>query len=247
MERIERVSDSAPSAARLAARLSGVRRRIAAACAAAGGSSDRVAILAVSKGFGSEAIEAALSIGLRDIGENYYQEAARKFDRVVWPADARRHYIGRLQRNKLRRIAERFDVVQTVANVADAAALDSAARDAGKMLDVLIQVNVAGDQRAGVAPPEVPQLARELNALDRLRLRGVMAVGPRDRAATAAAFSRAAACFSAVRREFPAADLLSLGMTDDLEEAVAAGSNLVRLGTAIFGPRSRVQRKDDPA
>jgi len=176
LERIERVSDSAPSAARLAARLSGVRRRLAAACAAAGSSSDRVAILAVRKGLGSEAIEAALSIGLRDIGENYYQEAARKFDRVVWPADARRHYIGRLQRNKLRRIAERFDVVQTVANVADAAALDRAAGDAGKMLDVLIQVNVAGDQRAGVAPPEVPQLARDLNAFGRLRLRVVLAV-----------------------------------------------------------------------
>jgi len=239
LERIERVSDGVPDAATVATRLATVRERIAAACAPAGRSAESIAILAVTKGFGLEAIEAAFAIGLRDIGENYYQEATGKFAGVRWPADSRRHFIGRLQRNKLRRIAERFDVVQTLQDLPQATALDRAASDAGKTLDVLIQINVALDQRAGVAPHDAPALAHELHGLGRLRLRGVMAVGPAERASRAPAFARAATCFSAINREFPDADLLSLGMSDDLEEAIAAGSNLVRLGTALFGPRPK--------
>ena len=214
-----------------------VRERIAQVCEAAGRDAREVAILAVTKGFGSEAIEAALAAGLRDIGENYYQEAAAKFAPVRWPEGARRHFIGRVQRNKAAKIARLFDVAQSVDRPELADWLERASAGAGKKLDVLIELNVTGDDRAGVAPGAAPDLARRIRAHPNLRLRGVMAIGPLDRVRVPEAFARAADCYRALRAQSPQIDTLSLGMTADLEEAVAAGSTLVRLGTALFGER----------
>jgi pyridoxal phosphate enzyme (YggS family) len=225
-------------AAAVARRLEDVRKRIASACAGAGRQADAVRILAVTKGFGPEAIEAALEAGLSDIGENYLQEAQAKFAATAWPGrPVKRHYIGSIQRNKARRIGALFDVVQTVDDLETAALLDRCARDAGKTLEVLLQVNVTGDGRAGIAVDECARFARELVSRDGLRLRGVMSVGPADRAATREAFDRAAQALRSVRAIVSDADTLSLGMTDDLEAAVAAGSTMVRLGTALFGAR----------
>lgn len=198
-----------------------------------------MAILAVTKGFGAEAIHAALTVGLSDIGENYYQEAAAKFAGVAWPPGARRHFIGRLQRNKARRIAQLFDVVQTVDRLEVARDLDAAAGAARKTLDVLVQLNVAHDERAGVSPERALDLASALRALSNVRVRGAMAIGPAKTVLTAAAFARAAACYDEMRRALPDIDTFSLGMTGDLEAAIAAGSTMVRLGTALFGPRSQ--------
>lgn len=235
----ERVSDtqSGAMAAAVARRLQEVRERIARACAAAGRPAESVGILAVTKGFGPEAIEAALAAGLRDIGENYLQEAEAKFAVAAWPRHpVKRHFIGRIQRNKARRIAALFDVVQTVGDLGAAAKLDEGARESGKVLDILLQVNVAGDDRAGIPPIACAEFAKTLAQYSRLRVCGVMAVGPLDHNATEAAFARAAAAFNEVRRA-TGADTLSLGMTGDLEAAVAAGSTMVRLGTALFGAR----------
>jgi PLP dependent protein len=233
------VSDSGGGAlaAAVARRLEDVRARIARACAAAGRPADAVGILAVTKGFGPEAIEAALAAGLSDIGENYLQEARVKFASAAWPAHpVRRHFIGRVQSNKARRIAALFDVVQTVDGLETAEKLDEGARDSAKTLDVLLQVNAARDDRAGVDAERAAELARSLSRCSALRVRGVMAVGPLDPAASAEAFARAAAAFAAVHA-VTGADILSLGMTDDLEAAVTAGSTMLRLGTALFGAR----------
>jgi pyridoxal phosphate enzyme (YggS family) len=240
LKRFERVSDtrSGAMAAAVARRLDEARERIAKACAAAGRPANAVEILAVTKGFGPEAIEAALAVGLQDIGENYLQEAQAKFAAAAWPRHpVRRHFIGHIQRNKARRIATLFDVVQTVSDVGVAAMLDEGARESGKVLDILVQVNVAGDDRTGVAAESCADFVRSLEPYGRLRVRGVMAVGPLDHAATGASFLRACQALRAVQRVKGAVDMLSLGMTGDLEAAVAAGSTMVRLGTALFGDR----------
>ncbi len=239
MERIERVSGAeAGSPVRdVASALAELRKRIERACALASRDAEAVHVLAVTKGFGPEAIEAAINANIADIGENYLQEAQAKFASVVWPTRSTRHFIGRVQRNKARKIASLFDVVQTVDSAEIGQALDRGARDAGKTLDVLIQVNVADDDRNGVAPESCAQLGRELAAMPNLRVRGVMAVGPQQADGSAAAFGRAADAYRTLAREHASADLLSMGMSGDLEAAIAAGSTMVRIGTALFGPR----------
>ena len=224
-------------AARVTDALAAVRLRIEAACERAGRDASRVGILAVTKGFGPEAPRAAMSAGLTDIGENYLQEASQKFAAIEWPPSVARHFIGRVQRNKARRIAELFDVVQTVDDVAIAAALDDAAAAREKRLDVLVHVNAAGDPRQGVAPSELASFVSALGPLAHLRVRGLMVMGPRDFSATASAFARARACFEQIRAASPEFDILSMGMSDDLEIAVGAGSTMVRIGTALFGVR----------
>jgi pyridoxal phosphate enzyme (YggS family) len=142
-----------------------------------------------------------------------------------------------VQRNKARKITALFDVVQTVDSAALADALDRGAADAGKTLDALIQVNVSGDERNGIAPESATELGRAIAAHAHLRLRGVMAVGPLDPTRSKAAFAQAKSAFDALAREQSGIDTLSMGMSDDLEAAVAAGSTMVRIGTALFGPR----------
>ena len=224
--------------AQVVSALATVRSRIAAACARSGRDPRSIDILAVTKGFGPSAPEAAIAAGLTDIGENYYQEATEKFDLVRWPKGIARHFIGRVQRNKARRIVATFDVVQTVDDLAVAQALDDAAAAEHKSLSVLVQLNAVGDERQGLAPGDLADFVSALRARSNLRVRGIMAMGPRDPAATAEAFARAAACFEEVRLVHSEFDTLSMGMSDDLELAVAAGSTMLRIGTALFGVRS---------
>jgi pyridoxal phosphate enzyme (YggS family) len=225
--------------------LSSVRERIQAACLTSNRNPNDVTILAVTKGFGAQAISGAIAAGLCDIGENYFQEAVEKFAHVTWPAKVRRHFIGRVQRNKARRIAAAFDVVQTVDDPRAARALDEGAAAANKLLDVLIQVNVSGDERQGIAPEWVAEFFRELKTLPNLRARGLMVIGPHDRALAQQAFERAEAVFKSLRAASSGIDTLSMGMSDDLDVAVAAGSTMVRIGTALFGmrtPKASAQR-----
>jgi pyridoxal phosphate enzyme (YggS family) len=245
LERIERLSDCETPAfeRRVADNLRAVRDRIGRAQATAGRSPETIAILAVTKGFGPEAVTAAIATGLTDVGENYLQEAAAKFAALdpLAIASARRHFIGRLQRNKCKRVAELFDVVQSVDDLSIAKALDRAAQEVGKKLDVLVQINIASDDRAGVSPGEAAAFADAVRELPNLRLRGAMAVGPADAAKVRSAFAQAHSTFELLRGEFSGEPILSLGMTGDLEEAVAAGSTMVRLGTALFGERPAKQ------
>jgi len=222
-------------------RLQTVRARIAAACSAAGRDVGEVRLLAVSKTFGPQAVAAAFAAGQHAFGENYIQEAVEKMAAlrhlpIEW------HCIGPMQSNKTRLVAENFDWVHTVDRLKTAQRL-SGQRPAGlPPLQLCIQVNIdGGPNKAGVAPQEALPLAREVAALPRLQLRGLMCIpepAP-DFAAACAVFSKARAVFDQLNDAGLKLDTLSMGMTADLEAAIHAGSTLVRVGTAIFGGRGR--------
>ncbi|MGJ7492864.1 YggS family pyridoxal phosphate-dependent enzyme [Variovorax sp. ZT4R33] len=225
----------------IAANLHQVRQRIVMACAAADRDPTGVQLLAVSKTWPAAAVREALAAGQTAFGENYVQEGVAKIQAL---ADARAqlqwHCIGPLQSNKTRVVAEHFDWVHSIDRLKIAERLSEQRPDGLPPLQVCLQVNVdGGPNKSGVAAEEALALARGVAALPRLRLRGVMAIpepAP-DFEAQRALFLRAAAVFEEIRAAGIALDTLSLGMSADLEAAVAAGSTLVRVGTAIFGQR----------
>lgn len=220
-----------------------VRARIQAACAAAGRDPVSVRLLAVSKTFPADAVREAHAAGQTAFGENYVQEGIAKIEAL---ADLRErlewHCIGPLQSNKTRVVAEHFDWVHGIDRLKIAQRLSEQRPAHLPPLQVCLQVNVdAGANKSGVAPEEAPALAQAVAALPRLALRGLMAIpepAP-DFEAQRALFLRASAVFEQLRSAGLAVDTLSLGMSADLEAAVAAGSTMVRVGTAIFGGRPR--------
>ena len=191
-----------------------------------------VAIVAVAKFQPWEAVRDAIGAGVTDVGENYVQEARAKFAHELPPV--RKHFIGHVQTNKAKAIAVAFDMVQSVDRIEAAVALANAAAALEKRLPVLLQVNVSPAERHGCAPQDAERLAEALRSHASLRLEGVMAIGPitADPAALAAAFETAAGVFRRV-----GGNTLSIGMSGDWRQAVAAGSTMIRAGTAIFGPR----------
>jgi len=223
----------------IAARLAEVRGRIAAAARSAGRDPEAVRLVGVSKRQPAEAVRAALDAGLRDFGENFVQEALDKMD-ALGETPARWHFIGALQSNKTAAVAERFDWVHSVDRPKLARRL-SAQRPAGLApLDVCVQVNIGDEQsKSGVAPAEAAALAREIAGLPRLALRGLMAVPPAESDAERqrAWCRQLAELYQALHAEGLPLDTLSMGMSADLEAAIAEGATLVRIGTAIFGER----------
>jgi pyridoxal phosphate enzyme (YggS family) len=211
----------------IAERVAALRARINDVTAAAGRNPGSVTILAVTKTHPRVAVIHALDAGLTDVGENYVQEARAKY--VDLPP-CTRHFIGHIQTNKAKAIAGLFDVVQSVDRLEAGLALAKAARDAGRLLRVLVQVNVSPSERFGVTPGEAARLAARLRD-EGLMVDGVMAIGPLE-GDVDAAFAAAQTAFAAV-----GGATLSLGMSADWERAIRAGSTMVRLGTAIFGPR----------
>lgn len=191
-----------------------------------------VTIVAVTKFQPVEAVREALEAGVTDVGENYVQEARAKFEALEAPV--RKHFIGHVQTNKAKLLAATFDMVQSVDRIEAGAALAKAAASLGKRLPVLLQVNVSPAERFGCAPRDAESLAEALRAYDALELAGVMAIGPitQDREAIARAFALAADVHRRV-----GGGTLSIGMSGDWREAVAAGSTMIRVGTTIFGPR----------
>jgi PLP dependent protein len=228
--------------ASIEAKLQQVRERIALACAAAQRPVQSVTLLAVSKTFGAEAVREACAAGQRGFGENYVQEALVKIEAL---SDLRGsiewHLIGPLQSNKTREVAAAFDWVHSVDRLKVAERL-SAQRPPGMApLQVCLQVNVSGEaSKSGVAPAELPALARAVDALPNLRLRGLMSIPEpaTDFAAQRVPHHRLRELLDALRGERLALDTLSMGMSADLEAAIAEGSTMVRVGTAIFGTRS---------
>ena len=211
--------------------LQGVKARIARAARAAGREPDSVTLLAVSKTHAVERIAQAHAAGQRAFGENYVQEALAKMDalpRLEW------HLIGPLQSNKTRLAAERFDWVQTIDRARIANRLSEQRPAQLPPLNVLIQVNVSGETtKSGIGVKDVTALAAEIAALPRLRLRGLMAV---PAPGANADFAKMKGLYDELRARF-GFDTLSMGMTDDMEHAIAAGATMVRIGTAIFGSR----------
>lgn len=217
----------------VAERLHAIGGALAAEARACNRDPDAILILAVTKFQPAEAIREAVAAGVADIGENYVQEARAKFAALGATA-ARRHFIGHVQSSKAKAIVATFDIVQSVDRVKAAAGLAAAAHAAGKRLPVLLQVNISPTERYGCSPAEAPKLADAVRALPSLRLEGVMAIGPMtaDRDALRRAFQLAADTNAAI-----GGSVLSIGMSGDWREAVRAGSTMIRLGTALFGPR----------
>ena len=217
-----------------------VRSRIARAAYAAGRDPDSVRLLAVSKTFPAEAVRAIHALGQRAFGENYVQEGARKMAGLADLVGIEWHLIGPLQSNKAAAAASMFSWVQTVDREKIARRL-SAARPAGSSpLDVCIEVNVSAEaSKSGVAPDRAVALGMTVAGLPALRLRGIMGIPePTDDSALRRARFRALReCFDACRAAGLAMDTLSMGMSADLEDAIAEGATLVRVGTALFGAR----------
>ena len=217
-----------------------VRTRVAAAARAAGRDPATIRVLAVSKTFPPEAVRAQYALGQRAFGENYVQEALAKMAALPDLADAEWHLIGPLQGNKAKAVAERFAWVETVDRARIAERL-AAARPAGMPpLDVCVQVNISGEaSKSGVAPDEAVALARSVAALPRLKLAGFMGIAEptADVARQRAQFARLARCLSDARGAGLDVNVLSMGMTADLESAILEGATEVRLGTALFGQR----------
>ncbi|MCP5143259.1 MAG: YggS family pyridoxal phosphate-dependent enzyme [Gammaproteobacteria bacterium] len=196
-----------------------------------------VELLAVSKTHGVDAIAAARAAGIRAFGENYLQEALPK---VAALPDLQWHFIGPVQSNKTRPIAERFAWVHTVERLKTAQRLSAQRPPELPPLNICIEVNISGESsKAGVAPSDLADLAQAVAALPGLQLRGLMALpAPEEEfAAQRAAFARLRSCLTSLNEQSLALDTLSMGTTDDFEAAIAEGATIVRIGTALFGPR----------
>ncbi|MCC6303425.1 MAG: YggS family pyridoxal phosphate-dependent enzyme [Gammaproteobacteria bacterium] len=198
-----------------------------------------VALLAVSKAHSIADVRAVLAAGQRVFGESYLQEAAAKIAALAGQA-VDWHFIGPIQSNKTRGIAERFSWVHSVDRLKIAQRLDAQRPDHLPPLNICLEINVSGESsKSGVPPAEAADLARELSLLPRLRLRGLMAIPPpsRDLETQRDPFRRLRELRDTLGQAVPALDTLSMGMTDDLEAAIAEGSTMVRVGSGIFGRR----------
>ena len=226
----------------IAKNLQTVRARIAAACIVAGRKPGAVHLLAVSKTFDAQAVAQAFAAGQTAFGENYIQEAVQKIVELRTLA-LQWHCIGPIQSNKTKLVAEHFDWVHTVDRLKIAQRLSEQRPAHLAPLQVCIQVNVdGGASKSGVLPEEALALAQQVAALPHLRLRGVMSIpepAP-DFEAACAVFAKVKAVFDNLNAAGLALDTLSMGMSADLEAAIASGSTLVRVGTAIFGGRPKV-------
>ena len=224
-------------------RLQQVHQRIATAAGQTGRDPAEIRLLAVTKGVGEASIRQAIAAGQRLFGESYIQEAVDKLTALADCPDLQWHFIGPIQRNKTQLIARHFDWVHGLDRLLIAERLNEQ-RDPTRPLNVLIQVNVSGEaSKAGVVPSELDALIDDIVRLPHLRLRGLMALPSPDLAQAGLQFGQMTGYFQALRARCPdaAIDTLSMGMSDDLELAVAAGSTMLRIGSAIFGPREPVR------
>lgn len=228
--------------AELAASLTALRDRIAAACAAAGRVSDEVTLIAITKTFPASDVRLLHELGVRDVGENRDQEAAPKAAQCSGLTGLTWHFVGQLQTRKCASVVSYASVVHSVDRPRLVRALAAHARGAGREITCLIQVSLDGDPaRGGALPADIPGLAAAVAAEEGLLLGGVMAVAPLG-VPPAEAFAVLPEVSAAVRAVRPEAGMVSAGMSGDLEAAIAAGATHVRVGTALLGGRPAVVR-----
>ncbi|MEN9583353.1 MAG: hypothetical protein RLZZ616_359 [Pseudomonadota bacterium] len=220
-----------------------VKERIVQAARQSGRCVDHIHLLAVSKTKPLEAICEAYAAGQRRFGESYAQEAATKIDTLRQQpeySDIEWHFIGPLQSNKSRLVAERFDWVQSVDRDKLIERLDNQRPDGLAPLNVCLQINISGESsKSGTSEQEIFRLAELVSRSERLVLRGLMAIPEHtsDEVVLVAQMIRMQTLFTELARQYPSVDTLSMGMTEDLELAIVHGSTMVRVGTAIFGAR----------
>lgn len=223
---------------RITKHLVNLQSRIAGACAVAGRNETEVSVLAVSKRHPPGAVHEAYAAGLRDMGENYLQEALGKIPDC--PVDIAWHYIGRVQSNKTRALAEHFSWVQTVAGSKVARRLSEQRPAQLGPLNICVQVQTDSDgDHGGVNPAAAGELCELIAGLPNLRLRGLMTIPlpASDEAAQREPFARLRELYTDLNSSGLGMDTLSMGMTNDLEAAILEGSTMIRVGTALFGPR----------
>lgn len=235
-------ADGDARSAELADNLARLRVRIAEACARAGRDPSTVTLVAVTKTFPAADIVRLARLGVTDVGENRDQEARPKFAEAErLGARVRRHFVGRLQRNKARSVAGYADVVHSVDSVRLATALGTAAAGRDRPLEVLVQVSLDGDPaRGGVVAEGVAEVAEAVAGHRMLRLAGVMAVAPLGWP-PADAYARLADVAADLRARYPDARVISAGMSGDFEVALAHGATHIRLGSALLGKRPPVR------
>jgi len=230
------MSKSAPG---IEQRLQQLRSRIVAAAGTAGRDPAQIRLIAASKTFDAAAVREAHAVGQVDFGENYVQEALDKMGELgdlplVW------HFIGPIQSNKTRAIAERFDWVHSVDRLKIAERLSAQRPQSLPPLEICLEVNISGEaSKGGVSAEDLPALAQAVSHLPRLRLRGLMAIPApsSDPLEQRAAFAAVRRLYEALRASGYSLDTLSMGMSGDLEAAIVEGATMVRVGTAIFGER----------
>ncbi len=215
-----------------------VSDRVARAAERSGRPADSVRLVVVTKGQPAERVRAVIAAGAREIGESYIQEVEGKWPELDPELPVARHLIGHLQRNKAARAAALFDMVQSIDSAALAQALGRRAVSLGRELEVLVEVNISGEATKHGAPPDASlELVEEVAQVPGVRLVGFMGIGPADAddITTARSFARLAALFGELPTQHR--QVLSMGMTADYELAIAEGATMVRVGSAIFGPR----------
>lgn len=221
----------------IAENLRAVRERIAAAAKRSGRAETDIVLVAVTKTRGVDEIRAAVACGVTDIGENYVQEAELKYGEIG--EIARWHMIGHLQRNKVRRAVEFCSLIHSVDSLELAKEIGRRAEALGKTVDCLIEVQVSGEAtKFGIEPDEAIALADRISGVSGIRVRGLMGMAPflADPEGTRPFFARLRELWDKLPDEQRL--YLSMGMTQDFEIAIEEGANMVRIGTAIFGPRS---------
>lgn len=214
-----------------------IHQRIAQAAERSGRKPDAIRLVAVTKTQPAAVVRAAIEAGAREIGENYVQEAEAKLGELG-PIPVTRHLIGHLQRNKAGKAAALFDVVQSVDSLELARALGRRAEALGKTLAVLLEVNISGEEsKFGVPPEQALDLAGQVVTVSGLEFKGLMGIGPLsgDERETRRSFQLLAKLWGELPAEHR--QVLSMGMTGDFEWAIAEGSTMVRIGTALFGAR----------
>lgn len=218
-----------------------LRREISEAEAKYGRESGSVSLLAVSKTRTTEEVQAAINIGQRDFGENYYQDAMDKIE-VLGTKELQWHFIGPLQSNKCKGVAEHFAWVHTIDRFKIAQRLNQLRPEDKTPLNVCIQLNISGEaSKSGIKPEDCVEFADKISELENITLRGLMALpAPSlDFDEQRQAFAKVRNILLELQHDHPQLDTLSLGTTNDMQAAIAEGSTMVRIGTAIFGPRNQ--------
>jgi PLP dependent protein len=224
--------------------INSIREKISRACARAGRSSSEVTLLAVGKTFPSSAVREAVEAGVADVGENYVQELLSK-RRDLSGSDVRWHFIGHLQSNKVKNVADWIHMIHAVDSTALAIEIDRRAAKSGRVIECLLEVNTTGEStKFGVAPGDVTALVKSLASCDNISLGGLMTIGPflPDPEGSRPMFRRLRELkdeIGSLAQGNVTMRHLSMGMTGDFEVAIDEGATLVRIGTAIFGPRAR--------
>ncbi|HWP31574.1 MAG TPA: YggS family pyridoxal phosphate-dependent enzyme [Fimbriimonadales bacterium] len=214
-----------------------IKERIEKICSSCGRNADEITLIAATKGRTVQEIQIAYDAGIRDFGENYYQEAMRKRENA--PPDIAWHFIGRIQSNKAKKIGSSFSMIHTIDRLDIARLVARGAFEAGREVGVFIEVNIAEEpQKGGIFPKEVAFFAKRLYSLSGIRLKGLMTMGPANLSAEGIR-----PFFKLMRElleglELPGVNCLSMGMSDTYEVAIQEGATHVRIGTALFGKQS---------